>query len=71
MRPKGLGLGADRSVLEKAAKTTSSNKPKEGEEKLEVVVGGYVQLLTGKHQGLYGQVLHTSIPAEMICQVIL
>uniref|UniRef100_A0A0P5MGM2 G patch domain and KOW motifs-containing protein n=1 Tax=Daphnia magna TaxID=35525 RepID=A0A0P5MGM2_9CRUS len=55
LRPKGLGLGADRTVLENAAKALT--KPKDGEEELKVVVGANVQLLSGKHQGLYGQVL--------------
>lgn len=54
LRPKGLGLGADRTVLENAAKALT--KPKDGEEELKVVVGANVQLLSGKHQGLYGQV---------------
>ncbi|XP_046651868.1 G-patch domain and KOW motifs-containing protein-like [Daphnia pulicaria] len=55
LRPKGLGLGADRTVLENAAKALT--KPKEGEEELKVIIGANVQLLSGKHQGLYGQVL--------------
>lgn len=54
VRPKGLGLGADHSVLQNAAKVLA--KPKEGEEELKVVVGANVQLLCGKHQGFYGQV---------------
>ena len=56
LRPKGLGLGADRTVLENAAKAMT--KPKEGEEELKVIVGASVQLLSGKNQGLYGQVQH-------------
>ena len=59
LRPKGLGLGADRTVLENAAKALS--KPKEGEEKLKVIIGANVQLLSGKHQGLYGQVSYKFI----------
>ncbi len=59
LRPKGLGLGADRTVLENAAKALT--KPKEGEEELKVVIGANVQLLSGKHQGLYGQVSKNSI----------
>lgn len=55
VRPKGLGLGADRSVLEKASKSVAQSN-KEGEEQLKVIVGAFVQLLSGKHQGLYGQV---------------
>lgn len=54
VRPKGLGLGADHTVLQNAAKGLA--KPKEGDEELKVVVGANVQLLSGKHQGLYGQV---------------
>ena len=55
VRPKGLGLGADRSVLEKASKSIAQSN-KEGEEQLKVIVGAFVQLLSGTHQGLYGQV---------------
>ena len=54
VRPKGLGLGADRSVLEKAAKAVA--QAKEVDETLKVAIGAYVQLLSGKHQGLYGQI---------------
>ena len=54
VRPKGLGLGADRSVFEKATKAVA--QAKEMDETLKVAIGAYVQLLSGKHQGLYGQV---------------
>lgn len=57
VRPKGLGLGADRSVLENAAKAIAKSA-KEGEEELKIIVGAFVQVLSGKHQGLYGQVRH-------------
>lgn len=57
LRPKGLGLGADRSVLENAKKLAVGQPGKDGEEELKVVVGAHVQLLNGKHQGQYGQVL--------------
>jgi hypothetical protein len=66
LRPKGLGLGADRTVLENAAKALT--KPKEGEEELKVIIGANVQLLSGKHQGLYGQVSKNSIK---ICHSII
>lgn len=67
VRPKGLGLGADRSVLEKASKSVAQSN-KEGEEQLKVIVGAFVQLLSGKHQGLYGQVF-IQIILLLICQV--
>lgn len=54
LRPKGLGLGADRTVLETAAKASSISKT--GEDELKLVVGACVQLLSGKNLGLYGQV---------------
>lgn len=53
MRPKGLGLGADRSVLENANKALSNKKQ---DEELKLITGAFVQFISGKQQGLYGQV---------------
>lgn len=52
-RPKGLGLGANPAILKKA----TSTKPNHGEEELKLIVNAHVQVLDGKHQGMYGQVL--------------
>ena len=56
LRPKGLGLGADRSVLANAAKVIAETK--DAEEKLNLLKGSYVQVVGGKQQGFYGQVSH-------------
>lgn len=53
IRPKGLGLGANPAALKKA---TASDKPKEGEESLKLIVNAYVQVVDGRNQGMYGQV---------------
>nr|XP_015923098.1 G-patch domain and KOW motifs-containing protein isoform X2 [Parasteatoda tepidariorum] len=50
LRPKGLGLGADASVLKK-------NEKKAKEEKLELIKGAFVQIIQGPHKGHYGQVM--------------
>lgn len=50
LRPKGLGLGADASALNK-----SKNK-KPGEEKLQLVKDAYVRIISGKEEGFYGKV---------------
>ena len=50
LRPKGLGLGADASALNKA----KNKKP--GEEKLQLVKGAYVRINRGKEEGFYGEV---------------
>lgn len=55
LRPKGLGLGADRSVLD-AATAVAQNEEAKGQAKLELRNGAYVQVVTGKQQGLYGQI---------------
>ena len=55
VRPKGLGLGADRSKLAIGNAAETKTETKEAE-KLKLVVGAYVQLLGGKNQGSYGQV---------------
>eukprot|EP00088_Acartia_fossae_P037742 TRINITY_DN3899_c0_g1_i8.p1 TRINITY_DN3899_c0_g1~~TRINITY_DN3899_c0_g1_i8.p1 ORF type:complete len:504 (-),score=114.45 TRINITY_DN3899_c0_g1_i8:10-1476(-) len=49
VRPKGLGLGATKP---KDNKTVI----KDGDEKLELKKGAYVQIISGKQTGLYGEV---------------
>jgi len=48
VRPKGLGLGATKPKVDKTVQ-------KEGEEKLELKKGAYVQITNGKQTGLYGE----------------
>ena len=57
VRPKGLGLGADKSILLQ----TSNNKHKHvgslaDEETLVLKCGSHCMLLGGSHDGLYGTV---------------
>jgi len=49
VRPKGLGLGAAKPKSNKA-------ETKEGEEKLELKRGAFVQITSGKQTGLYGEI---------------
>jgi hypothetical protein len=44
-----MGLGADKLSLPPPA-------PQEEEEELKVIIGAYVQIISGMHKGLYGQV---------------
>jgi hypothetical protein len=53
LRPKGLGLGADRS---KAAQLNNSKKVDEKEELLTLKKGAYCVLLKGTNKDLYGMV---------------
>lgn len=50
LRPKGLGLGADASAVNKA------KDKKKGEEKLELIKGAYVHIIQGRQEGFYGEV---------------
>lgn len=51
LRPKGMGLGADKIVsLEKSDKQNAIN------DDLKLVKGAYVQIIAGKQNGAYGQV---------------
>lgn len=52
LRPKGLGLGADTSALNKA-----KEKKKVDGEKLQLIKGAYVQVIQGSNKGFYGEVL--------------
>jgi len=53
LRPKGLGLGADLSYLKKATEVTDST---DGAEKLAIVPKAFVKIVSGKHEGSYGQI---------------
>ncbi|XP_072938080.1 G-patch domain and KOW motifs-containing protein-like [Epargyreus clarus] len=53
LRPKGLGLGADKVLAENKKKKSS----KEKEEELAIVKGSFVKVTTGKYNGCYGKVV--------------
>ena len=59
LRPKGLGLGADRSAVKDLEPSGPRRPPKPGEEKEEPLVlgpGGFVLVESGAHKDLYGKV---------------
>jgi len=62
LRPKGLGLGADRSAIKDLEPTRHKRPPKPGDEKAkeedELVMGpgGCVLVESGAHKELYGKV---------------
>uniref|UniRef100_A0A673GEP9 G-patch domain and KOW motifs-containing protein n=1 Tax=Sinocyclocheilus rhinocerous TaxID=307959 RepID=A0A673GEP9_9TELE len=61
LRPKGLGLGADRSAIKDLEPGVPKRPPKPGEEKKEEETlvlgpGGCVQVLAGAHKNLYGKI---------------
>ncbi|XP_014210273.1 G-patch domain and KOW motifs-containing protein [Copidosoma floridanum] len=51
LRPKGMGLGADKRTIQKALQNC-----KEGKQDLKLVKGSYVKITEGKSSGSYGQV---------------
>ncbi|XP_013183837.2 peptidyl-prolyl cis-trans isomerase G [Amyelois transitella] len=53
LRPKGLGLGADKVVSENQKKKST----KDNQEELSIVKNSYVKITTGKHSGYYGKVV--------------
>ncbi|XP_059061448.1 G-patch domain and KOW motifs-containing protein [Achroia grisella] len=53
LRPKGLGLGADKVIADKQKKKSSKDK----EEELSIVKNSYVKITTGKYSGYYGKVV--------------
>ncbi|XP_039758731.1 peptidyl-prolyl cis-trans isomerase G [Pararge aegeria] len=53
LRPKGLGLGADKVIKEKE----KSQSAKDKEEELSIVNNSFVKITTGKYNGLYGKVV--------------
>ena len=52
LRPKGLGLGADKMVKENQSKKGSKDK----DEELSIVKNSFVKITSGKHSGYYGKV---------------
>lgn len=52
LRPKGLGLGADKVVKENQKKNVTKDK----DENLSIVKNAYVKITTGKYAGCYGRV---------------
>lgn len=54
VRPKGLGLGADTSALNKL-----KEKNKKEDEELQLKKGSYIRILRGANEGFYGQVKQT------------
>lgn len=61
LRPKGLGLGADRSAIKDLEPSRRKRPPKPGEERgkeeeLVMGPGGYVLVQSGPHKDLYGKV---------------
>ncbi|XP_006625509.1 G-patch domain and KOW motifs-containing protein isoform X2 [Lepisosteus oculatus] len=61
LRPKGLGLGADRSAISDLDPSRPTRPPKPGEERAdeeprELVTGACVLVETGPHKDLYGKV---------------
>ncbi|CAJ1084664.1 G-patch domain and KOW motifs-containing protein [Xyrichtys novacula] len=61
LRPKGLGLGADRSAIKDLEPGKQQRPPKPGEERgkeeeLVMGPGGCVQVTSGAHKDLYGKI---------------
>ncbi|XP_045501283.1 G-patch domain and KOW motifs-containing protein [Colias croceus] len=54
LRPKGLGLGADKVIKENQKKKSNT---KDNEEELAIVKKSFVKITTGKYAGFYGQVV--------------
>lgn len=52
LRPKGLGLGADKVIKENQKKKSGNDK----EEELNIVKNSFVKITTGKYSGCYGKV---------------
>lgn len=66
LRPKGLGLGADRAAIKDLEPSRPRRPPKPGEQRdkddegLVLGPGGCVLVLTGAHKDLYGKVSLTN-----------
>ncbi|XP_063367909.1 G-patch domain and KOW motifs-containing protein [Cydia amplana] len=54
LRPKGLGLGADKVIKENQKKNVSKDKK---DEELSIVKNSFVKITTGKYSGFYGKVV--------------
>ncbi|XP_077291527.1 G-patch domain and KOW motifs-containing protein [Arctopsyche grandis] len=55
LRPKGMGLGADKVTIQQKNGEKPSEK-KEEQEELKIVKGSFVKMIAGKHAGTYGQI---------------
>lgn len=55
LRPKGLGLGADKMIKEN--QKNKSSKDKDKDENLSIVKTSFVRITSGKHSGYYGKVV--------------
>lgn len=72
LRPKGLGLGADRSSIKDLEPSRPRRPPKPGEQKenddegLVLGPGGCVLIQTGAHKDLYGKVRLTNINGNKV-----
>ena len=62
LRPKGLGLGADRSLALQAKKNTNSENGTKDEEELRMTKGTYCVVESGKYKGEFGQVSERWFP---------
>lgn len=69
LRPKGLGLGADKMVKDNQNKKGAKDK----DEELSIVKNSYVKITSGKHSGYYGKVYNFTIytvftaPCQVAC----
>lgn len=55
LRPKGLGLGADKVITENQKK--KSTKDNKNDEELTIVKNSFVKITTGKFSGYYGKIV--------------
>ncbi|CAH2087436.1 unnamed protein product [Euphydryas editha] len=55
LRPKGLGLGADKMIKKNQKK--KSSKDEEKDENLSIVKNSFVRITSGKYSGYYGKVV--------------
>ncbi|XP_014483337.1 PREDICTED: nitrilase homolog 2 isoform X2 [Dinoponera quadriceps] len=51
LRPKGMGLGADKVALQK-----QNGKPQKEEEELRIEKGSFIKIIVGKQSNTYGQI---------------
>jgi hypothetical protein len=65
LRPKGLGLGADRSAIRDLEPSGPRRPPKPGDERKEETLvlgpGGHVLVESGAHKDLYGKVRYLAL----------
>lgn len=53
IRPKGMGLGADKMILKQGQ---SQETAKKGSEELKIIKGAYVRVISGRHKNKFGKV---------------